>query len=147
MTQCRYLRKVRQPGLQLSSCVVRCSGKICQIQVPWDTFCLLSPTIISEDHTLTSPLVPRRKRKKATTKHALPSSPLPTRQQRNSSPTATAKRSAPPSSQVSLSSRVTTPPPSTHTAFPPPTLAVFHARRLFPTKGLVVLPKPEDQRS
>ena len=62
MTQCRYLRKVRQPGLQLSSCVVRkcsavyfchcalsdfllgCSGKICQIQVPWDTFCLLSPT-------------------------------------------------------------------------------------------------------
>jgi len=65
---------------------------------------LVCYVVLAAQKYFQAPTMPRRK--KATAKHVLPSSPLPARQQ---TPDATTKRSAAPSSHVSLSSRVTTP--------------------------------------
>ncbi|KAN0072197.1 hypothetical protein V8E54_009926 [Elaphomyces granulatus] len=99
---------------------------------------LVCYVVLAAQKYFQAPTMPRRK--KATAKHVLPSSPLPARQQ---TPDATTKRSAAPSSHVSLSSRVTTPPPSTHTAFPSsppwPSMPDDSSPR--------TVPRPEGQRS
>ncbi|KAN0076669.1 hypothetical protein V8E54_006811 [Elaphomyces granulatus] len=79
-------------------------GTITPFQFVYSFLSTLLLVVLAAQKYFQAPTMPRRK--KATAKHVLPSSPLPARQQ---TPDATTKRSAAPSSHVSLSSRVTTP--------------------------------------